>query len=136
MFSRVASRLLRPRSAAAHRAISTASGTSCHAEYPFLKELGIGDENPGCYHGTWCGSGAVGTAVNPATGKAIARVHTATPEEYDACLDAMNAARDAWALVPAPKRGDIVRQIGAAMRAKQARARVRACVRACVCAVV
>jgi hypothetical protein len=40
------------------------------SQYPFLKELGIGEENFGCYDGkNWCGSGNVYYSVNPTTGK-------------------------------------------------------------------
>ena len=39
-----------------------------YSKYPFLKELGLEEENPGCYNGTWCGSGALYTSLNPTTG--------------------------------------------------------------------
>jgi len=90
-----------------------------HLEFPFLAELGIGAVNPGMYNGTWGGSGAIATSVNPATGKPIATVQQATEAEYESCIDAMVAAQEAWQLTPAPKRGEIVRQIGDALRAKR-----------------
>jgi hypothetical protein len=65
----------------------------------FLAELGIGAVNPGFYNGTWGGSGSIATAVNPATGEAIATVQQATTEEYEACVSAMIAAQEAWQLV-------------------------------------
>jgi hypothetical protein len=43
-------------------------------EYPFLKELGLQEENLGCYNGAWVGNGPIITAVNPSNGKPIARV--------------------------------------------------------------
>jgi hypothetical protein len=44
-------------------------------KYDFLKELGIGENNFGCYHGgKWCGSGKTYTAVNPTTGEKIANI--------------------------------------------------------------
>lgn len=46
-----------------------------HEKYPFLKELGITANNPGCYYGgKWCGSGKTYTAVNPSNGEAIANI--------------------------------------------------------------
>ena len=46
-------------------------------DYPFLKELGLGEDNDGVFDGTsWGGSGEVVTSYNPANGKAIARVGT------------------------------------------------------------
>lgn len=52
-------------------------------QYPFLKELGIEEENLGCYrNGEWVGSGPVVTAVNPTNNKPIARVRLANIKEY------------------------------------------------------
>jgi aldehyde dehydrogenase family 7 protein A1 len=87
--------------------------------YPFLKELGIEDVNDGVYYGKWAGSAAPLTSMNPATGKEIAKVRQSTAAEYEACLSAMDAARKEWAEKPAPARGEIVRQIGEALRAKK-----------------
>jgi aldehyde dehydrogenase family 7 protein A1 len=87
-------------------------------EYPFLKELGLEEENDGCYNGKWGGKGKVLTSVNPTNRKPIARVRQATAEDYESCLAAMQAASKEWQLTPMPKRGDIVRQIGDALRQK------------------
>lgn len=89
------------------------------SDFPFLAELGLSEENYGCYNGKWCGSGSLLTSYNPSTGKPIARVRQATTQEYQSCIDAMIAARDLWQATPAPKRGEIVRQIGDAFRAKK-----------------
>jgi aldehyde dehydrogenase family 7 protein A1 len=88
-------------------------------EYPFLKELGLEEENAGMYNGSWGGSGSVATSYSPASGRPIARIRQATVEEYESCVSAMIAAQEAWQLTPAPKRGEIVRQIGDALRAKR-----------------
>lgn len=87
-------------------------------DFPFLAELGIGAENQGVYNGSWGGSGELLTSYNPANGKPIARVRQASIEDYEASLAAMTAAEEAWQLTPAPKRGEIVRQIGDALRVK------------------
>ena len=42
-------------------------------EYPFLKELGLKEENEGVFNGAWGGKGEWLTSVNPTTGKPIAR---------------------------------------------------------------
>lgn len=47
-----------------------------YSKYPFLKELGIKEENSGCYDGEWFGSGAPLTAVNPSNNQPIAQVST------------------------------------------------------------
>jgi aldehyde dehydrogenase family 7 protein A1 len=88
-------------------------------EYPFLKELGIEEENLGCYNGRgWCGSGKLLDCVSPTDNRVIARVRQTTPEEYESCVANMISAQRAWQETPAPKRGEIVRQIGDALRAK------------------
>jgi len=88
-------------------------------EYPFLKALGIEEENLGVFNGTWCGSGTVYTANSPTDGRPIARIKGGTKEDYESCLTAMKAAMKVWQLTPAPKRGEIVRQIGEAVREKK-----------------
>lgn len=43
-----------------------------HSQYPFLKELGIGEENNGCYDGKdWSGNGETLISFNPANGKVL-----------------------------------------------------------------
>lgn len=44
-----------------------------YSEYPFLKELGLEEENLGVYNGKWGGSGDFLTAISPTTGKPIAK---------------------------------------------------------------
>eukprot|EP00095_Tigriopus_kingsejongensis_P003353 maker-scaffold787_size97196-snap-gene-0.11 protein:Tk03353 transcript:maker-scaffold787_size97196-snap-gene-0.11-mRNA-1 annotation:"alpha-aminoadipic semialdehyde dehydrogenase" len=87
-------------------------------KYAFLKELGLAKENPGVYHGKWFGSGEVVTAVCPANNRPIATVQTGTPEDYDQVVKAAEEAWQVWVDLPAPKRGDIIREIGEALRAK------------------
>lgn len=83
----------------------------------WLKELEIEEVNAGVFFGDkWGGSGPVITSYNPATGEKIATVAGATPEEYEQCIRNMDNAQRAWAKVPAPKRGDIVREIGDELR--------------------
>ncbi len=58
------------------------------------------------------------TSVCPANGKPIAQVTQGTVGEYNAAVEKARQAWQTWADVPAPKRGEIVRQIGDALRAK------------------
>jgi len=88
-----------------------------YSQHAFLAELGIEAENLGVFNGEkWCGSGPVITSMNPSTGNPIARIKGATPEEYESCMTNMLAAQAEWQMTPAPKRGDIVRQIGDEIR--------------------
>jgi aldehyde dehydrogenase (NAD+) len=66
----------------------------------------------------------VGTTVirptNPATGQSLPGVRTATIEEYDRVVDRACEAFRSWRMVPPPRRGEVVRQIGLALRAQKA----------------
>jgi hypothetical protein len=43
--------------------------------YPFLKELGLSENNKGCYRrGEWVGNGKTVACVNPSTNETIAQV--------------------------------------------------------------
>jgi len=78
--------------------------------YPFLKELGLTEDNAGCYrNGEWVGSGATVTAVNPANNKPIARVRLASLKDYHESVAAMLTEQKRWAAMPAPLRGEVVR---------------------------
>jgi aldehyde dehydrogenase family 7 protein A1 len=88
--------------------------------YPFLKELGLEKDNLGCYYnGKWVGDGDSYTTINPHNGKPIARIRFASQENYEDCIQAMTKGRKAWMNIPAPKRGEIVRQLGEAIREKK-----------------
>jgi aldehyde dehydrogenase (NAD+) len=58
-------------------------------------------------------------SYNPANGSELGRVKLATAEDYDRIAE--NSARvfEKWRLVPAPRRGEIVREIGEALRHKK-----------------
>jgi len=88
------------------------------SKYPFLDKLGITELNAGCYDGrTWAASGEIITPISPITGQPIGpKVQLASVADTKRCLDHMMQAKAQWALTPAPKRGEIVRQIGNALR--------------------
>lgn len=56
-------------------------------------------------------------SYNPSTGEAIAKIIQATPETYEKVAAAAQSSFLNWRNVPAPKRGDVVRDIGNALRA-------------------
>jgi aldehyde dehydrogenase (NAD+) len=55
-------------------------------------------------------------SVNPSTGQELGRVRLATEEDYDDVLWEAKKAFERWRLEPAPKRGEIVREIGDELR--------------------
>eukprot|EP01096_Ripella_sp_DP13-Kostka_P004307 TRINITY_DN1646_c0_g1_i1.p1 TRINITY_DN1646_c0_g1~~TRINITY_DN1646_c0_g1_i1.p1 ORF type:complete len:541 (+),score=197.61 TRINITY_DN1646_c0_g1_i1:26-1624(+) len=84
--------------------------------YKFLEELGLEEVNDGVYNGSWGGKGKVVTTFNPATNQPIAQVREATPEEYHLTVKKATDAQKFWKALPAPRRGEIVRQIGDELR--------------------
>jgi aldehyde dehydrogenase (NAD+) len=84
----------------------------------FLKTLGIETNNKGISTGvTWLPSkGEKIDSFSPVDGKLIGSVTGADKDSYEAVLKKATEAFLQWRLVPAPKRGEIVRQIGEALR--------------------
>ena len=85
--------------------------------YKFLEELGISESNLGVYRdGEWSGNGNTAVAVCPHDNKSIAQTKLASIEDYNKNIASMKTEQDRWALLPAPQRGEIVRQIGEELR--------------------
>ncbi len=86
----------------------------------FLKELGIKKVNFGATTGASEGwirtSGKELVSYSPIDGKPIASVIQATAEDYETVLYSAKAAFEKWRMLPAPKRGSIVREIGDILR--------------------
>ncbi len=82
-----------------------------------LASLGLERENPGAFAGAWLPtSGAVVESLNPATGEPIASVRMASADEYQRCTQVTVEAFHEWRTWPAPKRGEVVRQLGERLR--------------------
>ncbi|MDX1946875.1 MAG: aldehyde dehydrogenase family protein [Pirellulaceae bacterium] len=83
-----------------------------------LSRLGIGAHSPGVYAGAWSDwtTGEEVVSLNPATGLPLGRVFGASRVEYDRAVETSQQAFAKWRLVPPPQRGEIVRQIGNALR--------------------
>src|SRR5687767_3168490 len=82
-----------------------------------LQRLGLKDENPGVFCGEWLGGGAAIEKVSPIDGGVVAIVRKATADDYATAVSKAASAFSKWRSVPAPVRGDLVRQIGNALRA-------------------
>ena len=85
-----------------------------------LKKLNINAENYGsCIGGQdWFETTSEGLieSINPATGELIAKVYKSSANDYDKVLEASNIAFEEWRMIPAPKRGDLIRLMGNALR--------------------
>jgi aldehyde dehydrogenase (NAD+) len=85
-----------------------------------LGRLGLKASNPGAWSGShgWstASSGTLINVHNPADGSLIARMRSASGEDYDAVLKSAVEAAASWRRVPAPKRGEAIRLLGEELR--------------------
>src|SRR5215213_5229617 len=83
-----------------------------------LKQLGIGAQNSGASTGMeWSeGNGKVITSYSPVDGKKIADVSNCDEKAYEQIIRTAEKAFIEWRMWPSPRRGEIVRQIGEALR--------------------
>ena len=85
----------------------------------FLNKLGISKENFGSSTGLkWNETKNQGELkiVSPTNGKEIAKVYQASEKDYEKIINKAEEAFLIWRKMPAPKRGEIVRQIGLRLR--------------------
>ena len=83
-----------------------------------LKLLGLSEINNGASTGAdWIEtSGELLLSYSPADGKLIGKVKQAGWDDYEKIMEKAQAAFKYWRMVPAPKRGEIVRQMGEELR--------------------
>jgi aldehyde dehydrogenase (NAD+) len=86
---------------------------------PILESLHIEPLNSGACYGDWIANPGGGEmkSLNPATGEPLARVQLAGPSDYECVVARAGEAFVQWRMMPAPKRGEIVREIGDELRA-------------------
>ena len=83
-----------------------------------LKNLGLKKINNGSSTGSNCfSSGELLESYSPVDGKLIGKVKCSTKEDYEKVMSAATSAFKSWRTVPAPKRGEMVRQFGDKLRA-------------------
>ena len=84
----------------------------------FVKELGIKEVNSGACYGKWIEAPTGGELVSysPIDGEPIATVLQAGEEDYEQVMAVAEKAFVTWRMLPAPKRGEIVRQLGLELR--------------------
>ena len=83
-----------------------------------LNALGIDAINLGACAGAdgWSGGGERLVSINPATDAPIAAVAQASPHDYERVIATAQDAFQTWRITPAPKRGEIVRELGNELR--------------------
>ena len=90
-----------------------------------FNDLGIQNKNYGATTGSADGwlktSGRELVSFSPIDGQGLATVVQATRKEYETIMVSATAAFERFRMMPAPKRGQIVREIAMALRAKRSR---------------
>ncbi len=79
--------------------------------------LGLSDVEPGAFAGDWVETNGPELVVeNPSTARPISRVRQASAADYERVIVSSEETFLRWRMIPAPKRGEYVRQIGNALR--------------------
>ncbi|WP_242094577.1 aldehyde dehydrogenase family protein [Aestuariivivens sediminicola] len=82
-----------------------------------LEQLGVGILNEGSSTGSNAFStGEILESYSPVDGQLIGKVKTTTKTDYERVMTAATEAFKLWRVMPAPRRGDIVRQFGDRLR--------------------
>ncbi len=83
-----------------------------------LTDLKIDSSNKGAAYGShWLDStSSTISSISPVDGEKIADVHLADENAYEQVINEAQAAFKEWRLLPAPQRGEIVRQLGNELR--------------------
>jgi len=88
--------------------------------YDFLEKLGIKEVNYGATLGNSDGwlktRGKELVSYSPIDGKPIAKVIQANAEDYEIVIREAQKAFEKWRMIPAPRRGLIIREIGEVLR--------------------
>ena len=86
-----------------------------------LTELGINANNSGVSTGlNWMkGDAAIINSYSPVDGKLIASCTSASDADYEAVITKAQEAYKVWRNMPSPKRGEIIRQMGDALRVQK-----------------
>ena len=87
-----------------------------------LERLHIEPVNSGACFGDWVArpSGGETESLNPATGEPLAKIARAGLADYEYVVQRAQEAFLDWRMVPAPKRGEVVREIGNELRQHKA----------------
>ncbi len=84
----------------------------------YLSRLGIEAVNPGAAttSGFLSTTGREVASIDPATGEPLASVKLATVDDYEKVVEEARRVFLEWRMLPAPKRGEIIREVGEALR--------------------
>ena len=82
-----------------------------------LEKLGVKTINNGTSTGlNFFGIGEIIDSYSPVNGKLIGKVSVTTKDDFEKVIETAQTAFDSWRIVPAPQRGEMVRQFGEKLR--------------------
>jgi aldehyde dehydrogenase (NAD+) len=82
-----------------------------------LDKLGVKALNNGTSTGSnFFGNGEIMESYSPVNGKLIGKVNATANDDFEKVMEVAQAAFTSWRIVPAPQRGEIVRQFGEKLR--------------------
>ena len=82
-----------------------------------IKKLNIKNEELGCSTGSkWFGNGEFINSFSPVDGKSIGKIKTGSKKDYETIINSAQDAFIKFRKIPAPKRGELVRQFGEKLR--------------------
>lgn len=86
-----------------------------------ITQLGLSDQINGISTGNiaWAGKSKSIESISPVDGEIIGTVRLSSREDYDKVIDQAMLAFKTWSVIPAPKRGEIIRQVGDAFRSNK-----------------
>jgi aldehyde dehydrogenase (NAD+) len=95
---------------------STASTSVKAVAAEIFPRLGLKANNLGVFAGDWFGDGPAIEKISPIDGSVLARVATASHADVERAIGAAHRAFPAWRDMPAPRRGELIRRLGEALR--------------------
>src|SRR6266478_325370 len=78
--------------------------------------LQLREEESGVFSGNWSGNGPLLKKHSPIDGSILGSVRQASPEDYDQATKEAQRAFEKWRLIPGPRRGELIRRLGAKLR--------------------
>jgi aldehyde dehydrogenase (NAD+) len=81
-----------------------------------FSRLQLREEESGVFGGKWSGNGPLLKKRSPIDGSVLGSVRQATAEDYDQTARAAQRSFKKWRLIPAPRRGELIRRLGLKLR--------------------
>jgi aldehyde dehydrogenase (NAD+) len=81
-----------------------------------FSSLQLREEESGVFSGKWSGNGPLLKKRSPIDGSILGLVRQASAEDYDQAARSAQRAFEKWRVIPAPRRGELIRRLGLKLR--------------------